>query len=104
MFPKHSRYVTRGVIETIGPDIQSALWSIIDRDLNEGKEMDYLQVFSLSIVHAGGQVYQRIRHRQEKPERKRTYDLSGIREPVSGVTVWIIDSGTYCTMLLPEEY
>lgn len=98
------RYVTRGVNETIGPDIQSVLWSIIDRDLGNGMEMDYLQVFTLSIVHEDGQVYQRIRHKQEKPERKRKYDVTGIAEPVTGVTVWVIDSGDYVTMLLPSEY
>ncbi|MCY9664913.1 DUF960 domain-containing protein [Paenibacillus alginolyticus] len=104
MFPKHARYMTRGVRETISLDIQDALWAIIDRNLGEGKAMDYLQVFSLTIVHTDNQIIQRIRQRQEEPERKQKYDLTGIAEPVSGVTVWIIDSGTYCTMLLPNEY
>lgn len=88
----------------IGPDIQAVLWSIVDRDLIEGKEMDYLQVFSLSVVHAGDEIYQRIRQKQEQPKSKKIHDVSGIKETVSGITVWIIDSGTYCTMLLPEEY
>lgn len=104
MFPKHARYMTRGVSEKIGPDIQNALWAIIDRDLEEGWPMDYLQVFYLTIVHSNGQIIQRIRQRQEEPERKRKYDLSGIENPISGVTIWIIDSSEYCTMLLPEEY
>jgi hypothetical protein len=104
MFPKQSRYVTRSVNDSICPDIQSAIWSIIDRNVSEGKVMDYLQVFTLTIVHADGQVYQRIRQKQEQPERKRKYDLSGISEPVSGVTIWVIDSGDYCTMLFPGDY
>jgi hypothetical protein len=96
--------MTRGVSETIGIDIQNALWAIIDRNLVEGKELDFLQVFSLTIIHTDDQIIQRIRQRQEEPERKQKYDLTGIAEPVSGVTVWIIDSGAHCTMLLPNEY
>jgi hypothetical protein len=104
MFSKHSRNVTIGVNETIGSDIQNALWSIIDQEQNDSNVMDYLQVFSLTIIHANGQVYQCIRQKQEQPVRKQKYNVSGIKEPLSGVTVWIIDSGNYCTMLLPDEY
>lgn len=104
MFPKNARYVTRRANDTLAPDIQAALWSIIDHDLAEGRNLDYLQVFSLSIVQSGGRVYQRIRQRQEKPERKRVHDISGIEEPISGVIVWVIDNGDYCTMLLPDDY
>ena len=104
MFSKPSRYVTRRVQDTVSPEIQSALWSIIDQNLNSGKDLDYLQVFSLSMIPAGDVMYQRVRHTQEQPNRQQTYDITGIREPVSGVTVWVIDSGVYCTMLLPDEY
>jgi hypothetical protein len=104
MFPRHARYVTRRANEVLAPDIQAILWAIIDRDLAESKELDYLQVFSLTIVHSGGVMYQRIHQTQEHPKRKKMYDVSGIEEPVSGVTVWIIDNGDYCTMLLPEDY
>jgi hypothetical protein len=104
MFSSQSRYVTKGIIETIGSDIQNALWSIIDQDQNEGKVLDYLQVFSLTIVHADGQVYQGIRQKQEQPVRKQKYTILGIKEPLSDITVWIVDSGDYWTMLLPNEY
>ncbi|MEF3309589.1 DUF960 family protein [Paenibacillus sp. GYB004] len=104
MFPRHSRYVSHLANETLPPDIQSILWSIVDRDLAEGRELDYLQVFTLSIVRIESYTYQRIRQKQEKPERKRIHDISGVKVPLSGVTVWIIDSDTYCTMLLPEDY
>jgi len=104
MFSKHARYVTRGVNELVGTDIQSAIWSIVDITLNEGIEMDYLQIFSLTVTHVGDAAHQRIRHRQEQPGRKKVYDISGIQKPVSGETIWVIDSGQHCTMLLPSEY
>lgn len=96
--------MTRRIQETISPEIQLVLWSIIDQNLSDGKELDYLQVFSLSIVHAGDVMYQRVRHKQEQPDGQQIYDIAGIREPVSALTVWVIDSGDYCTMLLPEDY
>ncbi|MFC5703068.1 DUF960 family protein [Cohnella faecalis] len=104
MFPKHARYVTSRANDMIGPELQVILWSLIDRDLDEGQELDYLQVFTLSIVHDSDRIYQRIRQKQEQPKRKKLHEISGIIEPVSGVTVWIIDSGDYCTMLLPDDY
>lgn len=71
MFPRHARYVTRRANEVLSPDIQAILWAIIDRDLAESKELDYLQVFSLTIVHSGDVMYQRIRQTQEHPKRKK---------------------------------
>lgn len=104
MFPKHARYITTRVNEIVGSDIQAALWAIIDRDLAELEDLDYLQVFSLSIIHAEGRMFQRIRQKQEQPERKKIHDISSIKEPISGVTIWVLDSGDYCTMLLPKDY
>lgn len=104
MFPIHARYVTHRANEVLSPEIQAILWTIIDRDLANGRKLDYLQVFSLSIVHAQGKMFQRVRQRQEQPELVRVHDIPSIHEPVSGVKVWIIDSGDYCTMLLPDDY
>jgi len=104
MFPKYARYKTRGIEEAISEHLQNALWAIVDHDLAEGKELDYLQVFELSVSRANGMPVQQVRQRQEKPKRSRLYIIPEIQRTVSGVTVWIIDSGTYCTMLLPEEY
>ncbi|MBB6625107.1 hypothetical protein H7E67_16940 [Clostridium gasigenes] len=63
--------------------------------------MDYLQVFKLrkegvSIV---------IEHSQEEPECKERYPLE--LEDVeldNKIKIYVIDSGEYSTMFLPEEY
>lgn len=104
MFPKQARYKTRGIEEAIPDRLQDALWAIIDRDLTEGKELDYLQVFELSVAPANGRPVQQVRQLQEQSKRSKLHLIPIIHSTVSGTTVWIIDSGTYCTMLLPEEY
>lgn len=104
MFPKQARYKTQGIKESISEHLQDALWAIIDGNLDGGKPMDYLQVFTLTVVHTQGQASQRIQQQQEHPKRKRMHDIIGLEEPVSGITVWVIDSGTYCTILLRTEY
>lgn len=104
MFVKHARYKTRGIEDTIPERLQYALWSIVDRDLSEGKELDYLQVFEFSVGHADGSPVQQVRQSQEQPKRSKLHLIPEMQSTFSGITVWIFDSGTYCTMLLPEEY
>ncbi|MGG2197553.1 DUF960 family protein [Paenibacillus validus] len=104
MFSRESRYKTRGVDEAISEQLQYKLWQILDNDLNEGKPLGYLQVFELITSHVDGMPVQQVRQRQEQPKRNRIHTLTGIVKPVSNVTVWVIDSGTYSTMLLPSEY
>lgn len=104
MFPKQARYKTQGIKESIPEHLQDALWAIIDGDLDEGKPMDYLQMFTLTVDHPQGQASQRIQQQQEHPKSKRTHEIIGLEELVSDITIWVFDSGTYCTMLLPIEY
>ncbi|MDQ0902774.1 DUF960 family protein [Paenibacillus sp. V4I7] len=104
MFPKHTRYKTHGIEESLSESLQNTLWALIDRDLEEDKQLDYLQTFTLSVVHSRGQVIQRIRQQQEQPKTERVHDILGSSNSLSNIIVWIIDNGTYCTMLLPSEY
>ncbi|MBP1157686.1 hypothetical protein JOE45_003478 [Paenibacillus sp. PvR098] len=66
--------------------------------------MDYLQVFELSTQQFAGIKIQRIVHRQEQPPYKKSWQWDSGQLPVRDVTVWIVDSGPYCTMMLPSEY
>lgn len=97
------RYVTRGVNETVSPELQLTLWALVNEQVRSGLEMDYLQVFDLSIGDIHGRKVQKVVHRQEQSVRSKVTLLPGIRKPVT-MTVWIIDSGDYATMLLPSEY
>ena len=98
------RYVTRGVNDSISPEFQMVLWSLLDEQIRKGLEMDYLQIFELVSGNVQSRGIQRVIHPQEQPERETTNDFTGRTSPLHGVTVWIIDSGEYVTMLLPSEY
>lgn len=98
---QNARYLTKGVQESVPPDIQLLLWVFVDR-LSQKTKLDYLQVFELHSIRKGVQILQSINHRQEQPPYTANY-LLRVNNPISS-TVWIIDDGTCSTMLLPEEY
>lgn len=99
---KGNRYITRGVNEEVDVSLQILMWSMID-NLNEkgNVEVDYLQIFKLrkegiSIV---------IKHYQEVRKYEKVYSLT--LEDIEldrNMKIYVIDSGEYSTMLLPEEY
>src|SRR5690625_8029953 len=69
---KQKRFITRSIFEHVYDELKVTLWNLIGVQLNENLELDYLQLLELKIV---GQT-QQIIHRQEVPERERTYMLS----------------------------
>ena len=89
------RYLTAGVAATIPDFLQLFMWQCIDRLPDD---RDYLQVFRLEPF--GGM--QQIQHTSEQPEYSMLYMLP-TDEPVTA-KLYVIDSETYCTMLLAEEY
>ena len=94
------RFVTRGVVDTIPPEVQLFLWSLLDSLIAKRTvELDYLQVFEL--VGAGGQ--QTIIHRQEMPDYQAVYQFDNVVSPLNG-KLYVIDDFTYATMLLCQEY
>ncbi|MFR5798938.1 MAG: DUF960 domain-containing protein [Oscillospiraceae bacterium] len=90
-----NRYITKGVQSEVPAVLQIFMWDCINA-VPEPK--DYLQIFRLSCVDGK----QKIIHEQEQPEYKREYLLT-VPNPVT-TKVYIIDSKTYSTMLLAEEY
>ena len=92
---KIQRYLTRGVGDTIPLQLQMFIWNCIDRLPDN---CDYLQVFQLNPF--GGM--QLIKHTSEEPEYKKVY-LFPSEAPITA-KIYVIDSETYCTMLLAEEY
>ena len=89
------RYLTAGVAATIPECLQLFIWQCIDRLPDE---RDYLQVFNLSPFGSMQQVI----HTEEEPGYKKVL-MFPTDEPVTA-KVYVIDSETYCTMLLAEEY
>jgi hypothetical protein len=98
------RYVTRGINDTVTPELQLIIWALLDGQIRSGLSMDYLQVFDLTMESLGRQKVQGITQSQEQPERTKHSRFPSNDDPQQGITVWIIDSGEYVTMLLPSEY
>ncbi|HAR86572.1 MAG TPA: hypothetical protein DCR69_12645 [Clostridium sp.] len=99
---KNNRYITRGVNEEVDIRLQLLIWSMIDNLNEKGNiEVDYLQVFKLRKEGA----FIVIEHYQEVPEYKKIYslELEDI-ELDNRLKIYVIDSGEYATMLLPQEY
>lgn len=92
--------MTRTIDETVHAEIQMILWSLIDEQRKEDKELDYLQVFELKEKEGR----QHIIHRQEVPERKREWVYTLQYTTPIDQTIWCIDSEEYQMMLLPNEY
>ncbi len=101
MFIKNNRYITRGINEELDLRLQRILWNMIDNLKEEGKELDYLQVFKVR-KHEEKIM---IEHSQEVPKYKENYvlDLNNI-EINEIIKVFVIDSEDYSTMMLAEEY
>ena len=91
----NQRYLTRGVQAEIPFELQLFMWGCINR---LQVERDYLQVFKLENLDG----VQRITHNSEQPEYHKEY-LIPSASPITA-KVYIIDSDTYSTMLLAEEY
>jgi transposase len=99
---KNNRYITRGVNKEVDIRLQLLMWSMIDNLNEKGNiEVDYLQVFKLKE----GGAFIVIEHYQEVPEYKKVYSLElDDIELNNKMKIYVIDSGEYATMLLPEEY
>lgn len=91
----NQRYLTRGVQAEIPLELQLFMWSCID---GLPEERDYFQVFKLENL--GG--IQKLTHFSEQPAYHREHFIP-VASPVTS-KIYIIDSDTYSTMLLAEEY
>lgn len=90
------RFITKGVLENVDPLLQIFMWECIEKLLIP---KDYLQVFEF----AGENKKLKITHSQEQPEYKKEY-LIKTDAPFYVGKIFVIDDGTYITMLLAEEY
>jgi hypothetical protein len=102
MFESNSRYITRGVKQEIPLFLQLFMWNCIDEFREQGKELDYLQVFELSCKGGEGISLQSIEHRQEVPEYKKKFVIP-CEDPITA-KIFVIDDGEHSTMLLAQEY
>ena len=96
---KH-RYATRQISSNVSVEIQTLLWRVIDRRRNNQEPLDYLQVFHLQ---RSGDM-QRILNKQEQPLMEMVAQLELKDSQPIDTTIWVIDDGSHCIMLFPNEY
>ena len=102
MFNIDKKYMTIGINEQIGIDIQLFMWNEIEKRINLKKELDYLQVFNISIIDKDKGIV-KIEHTQEIPEYKKTSIIKS-KEIRNNLKVFVILESEYATMLLASEY
>lgn len=102
MFNIDKKYMTIGIKEQIGIDIQLFMWNEIEERINAEKQVDYLQVFNISIIDKDKGIV-KIEHTQEIPEYKKTSIIKS-KEVRNNLKVFVILEAEYATMLLASEY
>jgi len=102
MFNKGNRYITSGIQNEIPLEIQQFIWNCIDVLKDQGKVLDYLQVFEITKERIADVLVQKIEHTQEIPKYKMTYKVF-FTEMVDD-RIFVIDDKEYSTMMLSTEY
>ena len=97
-----NRYITCGVGNEIPVELQMILWDMIDGDKQQGKTLDYLQIFKLRPIYENGVEMQEITHSQEQPRRRKKITIES-GNPITA-KIFVIDNADYVTMLLNHEY
>ena len=102
MFDRTNRYITKGIQHEISLELQLFMWDCIDTLKEQGKELDYLQVFELTKERVDDVFFQKIEHKQEVPAYQKTHRV--FPTEMVNAKVFVIDDETHSTMLLAEEY
>ena len=102
MFNIENKFITIGIKENISLDIQLFMWNEIEKRINLKQELDYLQVFNISIIHKDKRIV-KIEHTQEVPEYKNTSILKS-KGIMNNLKVFVILESKYSMMLLASEY
>ena len=92
-----NKFMTIGVKENISLDIQLFMWNEIEERINAGNQVDYIQVFNISVIDEVRGIV-KIEHIQEVPEYKKTLIIK------SNLKVFVTFESEYATMMLASEY
>lgn len=104
MFNIDKKYMTIGIKENLGIDIQLFIWSEIEKRINLKEDVDYLQVFNIKIVDEINDIVE-IEHTQEIPKYKNISVIKskGVKNNLKVFVILELEAG-YATMLLATEY
>lgn len=97
-----TRYMTRGISETLPIEVQLAIWNSIDSNIALGVKMDYLQVFRFNREDS----LLKIVHTQEQPEHTTIVYMDYKQEykDLLTQTIFVIDDVDHSTILYSHEY
>lgn len=102
MFDKE-KYISKGINEKLSVDLITILWMMID-EAKSKTDLDYFQIFNLSVSEQNGVKVQKIIHKQEKPRYKHSICVLCDTPPINSKIYCIDDSIGHSTMILAEEY
>lgn len=102
MFNIENKFITIGVKENISLDIQLFMWNEIEKRINLKGQVDYLQIFNLTIIDEVLGIVE-IEHTQEIPEYRNISIIKskGVR---INLKIYVIIESEYATMMLASEY
>ncbi len=97
-----NKFMTIGVKENISLDIQLFMWNEIEERINAGNQVDYIQVFNISVIDEVRGIV-KIEYTQEVPEYKKTLIIKS-KCVKSNLKVFVTFESEYATMMLASEY
>lgn len=102
-FNKSTRFMTRAIAETFPDELKILIWEIIDEDVNEYSDTDYLQVFTFKKV---GESILAVTREQEQPPRTTVVyiEYKAEYQSILDRKIFVIDDTNHSTMLYAEEY
>lgn len=100
MFDKE-KYISKGISEKLSVDLITLLWVMIDESKFK-TDLDYFQIFNLTVFDQDGIKVQKIIHEQEQPRYKNS--ICVLCDTQVNAKVYCIDDGSHSTMILAEEY
>ena len=102
MFNKENRYITNGVRRELPSEVILLIYNEIDELISSKKELDYLQVFNISVIDRDSGLIE-IEHSQEVPLYKKTMFINN-KEVKEDIKIFVLDEEVHSVMLLSSEY
>ena len=102
-FNKSTRFMTKAIADTLPDELKVLIWEIIDDEVKEYSDTDYLQVFTFKKLR---QELMSIKRVQEEPPRT-TVVYTAYKDEYRNILdkkIYVIDDTDHSTMLYANEY
>ena len=99
----NKRYTTKKIQNELPLALQLFIWKCIDNLKRNDIGIDYFQSIDLKIINDNKELNLIVTHSQEAPEYTKQYMLL-IETSISEHHIYVIDDGTFSTMMFSSEY